>query len=97
MLLHIMPKKTYYTVYEAARKLKLTRSGIHKALKAGRLAAEWATVRQTQIVRRRVKVISAKSVDVVQHPAPRYSARHRVAGDPLALINHGLRAGESNP
>jgi hypothetical protein len=57
-----MAKKQYLTVTEAAKKLKLTRAGVHEAIRAGRLASEWMTVAQTHVVKKRVRVISAKSI-----------------------------------
>ena len=57
-----MDKKRYFTVTEAARKLNLTRAGVHEAIRAKRLDSEWMTVTQTHVVKKRVRVIPAKAI-----------------------------------
>jgi hypothetical protein len=57
-----MAKKKFFTVTEAAKILKLTRAGVHEAIRAGRLASEWTIVAQTHVVKKRVRVISGKSI-----------------------------------
>jgi hypothetical protein len=49
--------KKYYTVSEAAKHLKIGRAGVHAAIQAGRLHAEWTTVKQ--VITKRAYVISA--------------------------------------
>jgi len=43
-----MPKKTYYTITEAAKKLKITRPAVLKAIRSGRLKAKFATVQKRE-------------------------------------------------
>jgi biotin synthase-related radical SAM superfamily protein len=52
--------KKYYTVSEAAKHLKIGRAGVHVAIRAGRLHAEWATVKQ--VIVKRAYVISAEEL-----------------------------------
>ena len=41
--------KKYYTVSEAAKHLKIGRAGVHAAIQAGRLHAEWTTVSMVRV------------------------------------------------
>ena len=43
-----MAKKKHYTVSEAARELKITRSAVHLAVKKGKLNASWG--KTTQVI-----------------------------------------------
>jgi DNA-binding XRE family transcriptional regulator len=52
--------KKFYTVSEAAKKLRVTRATLHKAIEAGRLSATWTTISQT--IQKRARVISAASL-----------------------------------
>ena len=54
------PKKNFYTISEAAKKLKVTRATLHKAIEAGRLSATWTTLEQT--IKKQARVISAASL-----------------------------------
>jgi predicted transcriptional regulator len=47
-----MPRKTkpFYTISEAAAKLRISRQAVHDAIKAGRLEAEKGDIRQTKLV-----------------------------------------------
>jgi hypothetical protein len=57
-----MPKKkTTYTITEAAKKLGLTRAGVHRAIKRGEIAAKWTMF--SQVVKRRVLLIAEKDLD----------------------------------
>jgi len=56
-----MAKKVFYTITEAAKKLKITRAALHKAIHDGRISAAWTTIEQT--LQKRARVIAAKSLD----------------------------------
>ena len=56
--------KGYYTITEAAKKLKITRSAVHRAIKQGRLEAERGEV--IRLVRTKTKgwKISPSSIEL---------------------------------
>jgi hypothetical protein len=53
-------KKPFYTISEAAKRLKVTRATLHKAIKAGRLSATWTTIEQT--IKKKARVIPAAAL-----------------------------------
>lgn len=64
-----------FTITEAAKKLKVTRAGVHDAIKRGRLKAKWGVT--VQIVRKKALLISAASLE-------RYRADHSQPRKPFA-------------
>jgi predicted DNA-binding protein YlxM (UPF0122 family) len=61
-------QKTHYTITEAAKKLKLSRQAVHKAIKRKLLNAEWGEVTQKALL------ISAESIRSYQVSKPHQDA-----------------------
>lgn len=55
-------KKTHFTITEASKKLGISRSAVHEAIKTGRLEAKRGKVRQVQIIDKIGWLISAKAL-----------------------------------
>ncbi len=56
----ILPKKKQYTITEAAKELGVTRAAVHRAIKQGRLEADWAET--TQIMRKKAWLIDTSNL-----------------------------------
>jgi len=64
-------KEKHFTITEAAKKLRISRQGVHEAIQKGLLRARWGEV----TIVKKALLITADSID-----SYRVSKRHRDAG-----------------
>jgi predicted DNA-binding protein (UPF0251 family) len=67
------PKKTHFTITEAAKKLGISRQAIHDAIQKGQLKAKRGQIVQT------AWILSASAIESYQ-----VSLRHKTAGKKIA-------------